>query len=772
MPNEATKLVLLKFNGNFESGFQINLEIGKEGQAADRGILGYLPPTRELNRYLLQWQQKYIQLGNNTRIKPQQIIYDGKILPHKQLIASANNLQLQFQQWLNSPSFYAVDKHLREELNRLEEVRILICSDRPQIYQLPWCCWDLLENYPNLEIGISNFNFRRVQTDSKMRRHHKVRILAILGDSRGLNLQADRHFLESLERCEVVFLVEPTPQELYARLWQASWDIVFFAGHSQTIDREGILYLNQQDCLTIEQLKYSFKKAIASGLQLAIFNSCDGLGLAEELGKLSLPQSIVMRMPIPDIMAQEFVKHFLQGYAEGNSLYLATKMAREQLQGWEKQYPYSSWLPTIYQNPAVIPPLWADLWNDDLTTWFDRARFKLLQPSSLATAMVSAIAVILVYLIQSWGWLESSELAAYDRFIGWRPTLAADERVLVITIDDNDLSYQHNSDLALNMRGSISDIALERLITRLESGNPKAIASDVIHDFPFKSDLAQTVAQSSNFFAICRVKIDQLNLDSISAPSQLPPERVGFSNWAIDNDGAIRRQIIGMSPDDICQSSQSLSLRLALKYLEDFPASYESQGLLKIGDATFPKLNPTSGGYRLPEAQGYQTLLNYRRTSPPTLPLKEALTMPESSLKRLIDGKLVLIGVVGYNQDLHYTPFSRGQQAKRLPGVIIHAQMVGSIVSAVLGEQKSLWWIGDRWEMAWIAFWSIVGAVMASRYRNSFGKTSLSIFTSLTLILLTSWLLFLNGGWLIAIAPSLALLLSWAIAFVYRNFNY
>ena len=769
MLNEVTKLVLLKFNGNFESGFQINLEIGEEGRAADRGIVGYLPPTVELSRCLLQWQQQYIRLGNNSRIKPQQIIYDGSILPQKQLVTSAKKLQLQFQQWLNSPSFYAVDKHLREELSRFEEVRILICSDRPQIYQLPWCCWDLLEHYPNLEIGISSFNFQRIPIKSKKHRHDKVRILAILGDARGLNLQTERDFLESLDCSEVVFLVEPTPQELYARLWQDSWDIVFFAGHSQTIAREGVLYLNQQDRLTIDQLKYGFKRAIASGLQLAIFNSCDGLGLAEELGKLSLPQSIVMRMPIPDIMAQEFIKHFLQAYAGGNSLYLATKMAREQLQGWEKQYPYSSWLPTIYQNPAVNPPLWADLHDYELKTLFSPTPFKLSQQSSVTTLIVSAIAVILVYLIQSWGWLESSELVAYDRLMSWRATLPADERVLVITIDDRDLSYQQDNGLALNMRGSISDTALDRLITRLQRGNPKAIASDVIHDFPFEPNLANTLAQSDNFFAICRVKIDRLNLSSVSAPSQLSKERVGFSNWAIDDDGAIRRQIIGMSPDEVCTSSQSLSLRLALKYLKDLPASYQSQGLLKIGDVTFPKLNSTSGGYSLPEAQGYQTLLNYRRALPQTIPLREALTISQSSLTKLIDRKLVLIGVVGYNHDLHYTPFSRGQQEKRLPGVIIHAQMIGNIISIVLGEQKSLWWPSDRLEMVWIAFWSIVGATIAVWHQSSLGKISLSIVGSLALVFVASWLLFFNGGWLIAIAPSLALLLSCAIALIYQK---
>ena len=67
------------------------------------------------------------------------------------------------------------------------------------------------------------------------------------------------------------------------------------------------------------------------------------------------------------------------------------------------------------------------------------------------------------------------------------------------------------------------------------------------------------------------LRIDQPKLVSINAPASLPIEQIGFSNWAIDDDGTIRRQIIGMSPDDVCQSSVSLGLRVAVKYLGDVP---------------------------------------------------------------------------------------------------------------------------------------------------------------------------------------------------------
>ena len=754
-----TKLVILKFSGDFESGFQVSLEIRREGQAPDLGFVGRLPPALELSRTLTEWQQQYARLDNNSRIKPQQIIYDGSLDPRRQVLTSAKRLQKEFQQWLDSPSFYPVDKHLREELQPSETIRLLVCSDRQKIYQLPWCCWDLLDNYPNLEIAISNLDFKRVAIEPTERKHRKVRILAILGDSQDINLNADCDFLHSLKTGKVAVLEEPTPQDLYLHLWSKTWDIVFFAGHSKTVEQQGLIYLNQTDKLTVEELKHAFKKAIANGLQLAIFNSCDGLGIASELGKLFLPQSIVMRMPIPDTMAQEFIKHFLQAYAGGNSLYLATKMARQQLQAREKQYPCASWLPIIYQNPAIVPPDWTDLYFNPRSSFLSPRSTSQRQP--LVTKLLAmAIALILVCLVQSWGWLEAAELNAYDRFMAYRITPPADERVVVITIDDLDLQYQRERGMAVNMRGSLSDFALNRTIDKLRSGGAKAIASDVIHDFPFEPALENNIAQTDDFFAICRIEINRQNLVSINAPSSLPVEQVGFSNWARDDDGAIRRQIMGMSPDSVCQSSVSLSLRLAIKYLNNISTKYEPQGVLQIGSTTFPRLKPTSGGYSLPEAQGYQTLLNYRRALPKTIALRYALTMEDAALASLVRDKIVLIGVVGYNQDLHHTPYSRGKEAKRLPGVIIHAQMTSYIISAVLGEQQPLRWLCDRWEIAWIGFWCAIGSVIVTLNRASWLRIFYLTVFALGIIFGCSWLLFLNHIWLIAIAPCWGLLLS------------
>jgi hypothetical protein len=65
--------------------------------------------------------------------------------------------------------------------------------------------------------------------------------------------------------------------------------------------------------------------------------------------------------PSKDAVAQEFLKHFLTGFASGKSFYLAVREAREKLQSLEQYYPCASWLPVICQNPAEIPPTWDSL---------------------------------------------------------------------------------------------------------------------------------------------------------------------------------------------------------------------------------------------------------------------------------------------------------------------------------------------------------------------------------------------------------------------------
>ncbi|WP_168186582.1 CHAT domain-containing protein, partial [Hydrocoleum sp. CS-953] len=139
----------------------------------------------------------------------------------------------------------------------------------------------------------------------------------------------------------MVSLVKASRQKLDEKLWdEKGWDIICFSGHSQSEadGSTGYFYSDNETKMTIEELENYLATAIRKGLQLAIFNSCDGLGLARQLARLHIPAIIVMREEVPDVVAHKFLHHFLQSFTNGKSLYISVREAREKLQVMENKF--------------------------------------------------------------------------------------------------------------------------------------------------------------------------------------------------------------------------------------------------------------------------------------------------------------------------------------------------------------------------------------------------------------------------------------------------
>ncbi|MBD0266615.1 MAG: CHAT domain-containing protein, partial [Tolypothrix sp. Co-bin9] len=361
------KLVVLKLGeGSFEQGFPVTLQIGEEGKHPSLEITGKLPSTPEIPQFYTGWATSYRCLGLRSRLEASkaQVTNVSKL---ENCYNAARILGDRLNAWLHSDSFRLIREKLLEQLMPSEEIRLIIQTENSLLRRLPWHLWDLCDRYPKVEIALSAPIYEHIEQISSP--HRQVRILAILGNSAGINTQADRLLLEQLPDAEVHFLVEPQCSQLTDELWKQGWDILFFAGHSssQPNAESGQIYINQTDSLTIDQLRYALKKAVKRGLRIAIFNSCDGLGLANNLADLQIPQIIIMREPVPDQVAQAFLKYFLETFAQGESFYLSVREARERLQGWEDQFPCATWLPMIFQNPAILPPTWQELHGDSQT---------------------------------------------------------------------------------------------------------------------------------------------------------------------------------------------------------------------------------------------------------------------------------------------------------------------------------------------------------------------------------------------------------------------
>ncbi|MBL1177978.1 ABC transporter substrate-binding protein [Pantanalinema sp. GBBB05] len=355
-----SQLAILEFQaGTFETGFTIKLKLGAEQQRPRLEISGSLPPAIDLPQLYHHWQAAYRQMGAPTlRIQfPEAQITNVSIRDHCDQAAAA--FKQRFNDWLSHEQLRKLRERLLLEIPKSEPIRVILQTSDPMLRRLPWQIWDLFEEYyPNAEIALSIDDYELTASRPIQSR---VRILAILGNSSGIDLHADRQLLEKLPNAKVTFLVEPTLAQLNELLWeQQGWHIVFFAGHSSAAadDQIGRIYINSTDSLTIDELRHALKFAVHRGLRLAIFNSCDGLGLARQLADLHIPTMIVMREAIPDQVAHCFLKYFLKALAQGEPLYQAVRQAREQLQGLEPQFPYATWLPVICQNPAETPFLW------------------------------------------------------------------------------------------------------------------------------------------------------------------------------------------------------------------------------------------------------------------------------------------------------------------------------------------------------------------------------------------------------------------------------
>jgi len=363
----VTKLVVFNFdNGHFNEGFPVTMTV-KESDKEIVETKGEFPSySQDIFDIYEQWRLTYQNLKEAKRAKLGASKIGDTQDTLKDCRKQAEYLKYALKDWLKSENrdFQNIVQTLSQALgNERGEIRVLIKAEDSRLKKLPWQEWDLFANiYTHAEIAFSPVHFRRI-TPRETPNREQVRILAIFGDDSELNLQRDLAEISGLSDSNSVFietLEKPEPEEFYQRLRaEPGWDIFFFAGHSSSEDNlQNGLHISRNKALKIEDFKKALNKAIREGLQLVILNSCDGLGLAEEMAQLNLPQIIVMREQIPDIAAQRFIKTFLSNFAGGKSLYAAVWEAKESLEWLESECPGITWLPVICQNPSVPPIVW------------------------------------------------------------------------------------------------------------------------------------------------------------------------------------------------------------------------------------------------------------------------------------------------------------------------------------------------------------------------------------------------------------------------------
>lgn len=376
--------IKLKFNENQErKGWNVKLS-SEELEIETEGFLSLFP--LELESSLRQWQSAYYQIKSVRACvapKPGVRLIPTGVTKHY-IPENAIAVEKHLNQWLNfgdlrwKPILNKLIK-IGQKLEQInEEICVIIETDNLLLQHLPWEEWDIFRKYySQVVIGINVPNNRGKTIINPIPKSREIRVLVIVGRSNSTSNEEDIEFIENLKEygAKVVCLMQPNFKDLHEALRdKEGFHIFVFSGHSGNRDDGSIgwIELNEKDSFSIEQLKEGLKEGIKKGLQLGIFNSCDGLGLAQELAQLNLPQSIVMREPLPNSIAIEFFKVFFEEFCENKSIFTAVGIARKHLECFQFDdlnptcYPRANWLPAIFTLPSIDVLTWEEM-TDEMT---------------------------------------------------------------------------------------------------------------------------------------------------------------------------------------------------------------------------------------------------------------------------------------------------------------------------------------------------------------------------------------------------------------------
>jgi hypothetical protein len=414
--------------GRLDTGFNtVNIEFKQDDktQTLDTASLGAAPELQDL---LNRWEIFYHDLLNSSQSYP-----NRSVTFHSVTSGSTQNgeefkfnLEKLMNDWLNLGNFSKIDRAIRTSLNTEDRVIITIVSDLQDIWKLPWHSWDLFKSYPH---AVEVFSKSRSINVTNIQRQKKdnVNVLGLFGQSPELELKPE--FLNTLPNAHVEILTTISTREVGDFLITSRpWDIFIFNGHGNTIENslsnrsEGIIYLDNQTELEISRLKGKVQEAVNRGLQIAIFNCCNGFGLAEQLSDVNIPYIIVMRERIPDRVAHQFLVDLLTQYSQGDSFPAAFRYARAQLALADHSFAkFADWLPVLFHNPLSQHVTWQDLVQPKLPALKSTKIAKICndwsQPKRRiwTSAVVSALVGMLILSLKSMSPLVELENAIDNR---------------------------------------------------------------------------------------------------------------------------------------------------------------------------------------------------------------------------------------------------------------------------------------------------------------------------------------------------------------------
>lgn len=631
----------------------------------------------------------------NEQISNKQV--DGSSTSSSKL---AKRLDNALNELLKHDEFMEVRDEIRD---RLDSSNLLQNDSRPEIYiqyddpdiaQIPLHRWKVLDSL-EVEPVFSKFNVK--PCDHSYTNRKKPRILIILGNAYNhgednLDLQADIELWKdnSLPNVEIIPITPLNYGDIGSQLWDQDWDILYFAGHSDTENGDTLIELNNEFKISFSQLQESIQTAVKNGLKLAIFNSCISLGAAADLHKAGVPAVVAMRYEIPDVVAHTFLKFFLQEHLNrGRSVSASVKQVRKRLYEIEKQggetYKFASWLPVVFQIPSTAISA---------------------KTSILSVIATSFFVTCLVFFLHTQGIFQGAELSLYDHMMNSRLAESLNPNIILVKPTLNDQIWQKEQGEKLQGDESIGDKHLWKLLEKLDKAKPKVIGMALWRGYSASED-PQSKEKIDKRLASTQLPILVSNCatKTINEPDRLPPKSVkpghphiGFTNFPIDRNfgNTLRRlELIKLEKDSICSEFTvfSFPFQIVIDYLgisfQEIQDKFQNLDGVSIETRGVYLSNVMlkQGGYQIsPSSEELSNrlsiLFNYKNHEgyiPDTgnnkqiFSLKEIISTDQESLNEIVHDKIVVIGGVG--EESFNFPSSKSN-IKSIENSYIHLQAI------------------------------------------------------------------------------------------------
>jgi hypothetical protein len=458
--------------------------------------LGY---PESLTDLFQAWQRAYLnfyQTSLRARVQAGGGITSPTIDWRAQLVQAEAKFLAEFYFWLSSAELLPIRSQIAKAATNGGDdsiVEVCLTCEPLELARFPWEAWEI-----GTEFGV-NRTIRLARTPANLRlaasprkSRGKLRILAILGDDTGLNFQADRQAMAALEGTATIEFVgwqagqeSPNLKETIAAAIadDRGWDILFFAGHSNESDLTGgELTIAPNQSVLIQELAPQLIKARDNGLQFAIFNSCNGLSIANSLIDLGLSQVAIMREPIHNRVAQEFLFRFVQHLTEYCDVHESMILACQFLQvDRNLTYPSAYLIPSLFRHPEAPPfqlePFGVKHW---LKPW--------LPSKQQAWALAGLTAMSVLPPLQNL-FLEPRVAlqAVYRNLTGQLPQTAPP--VLLVQVDEDSIRG-----LDARKINPIDRTYLAQVIDKAQTLKPSVIGVDFLLDRPTDED--KTLAKS------------------------------------------------------------------------------------------------------------------------------------------------------------------------------------------------------------------------------------------------------------------------------------